>query len=101
MRREWFKLSLLGLFLVMLVNCGEVSRPDDAGPWDSKASENQVGDGPLLDKSRMDGPTTDAQPVDTSVNDLVQDKAKTDVATCTASNTVWGQFKWDEGCVWQ
>jgi len=46
----------------------------------------------------------DLIPVDLSPPDGPQlDKPITspDAAVCTAAKTVWGGFKWDEGCVWQ
>ena len=103
------RLVLAALVSLLVPACFEPSavpgdaRPGDTGP-DQAQADTLVRDGPGGEGKGPDGPLADLGPVDLKkLEGPLPDKPITspDAAVCSAAKTVWGSFKWDEGCVWQ
>ena len=102
------RLVLAALVFLLAPACFEPSavpedaRPGDTGP-DLTMADTVPRDGPGLDGRKPDGPLADLGPVDLKkpegpLSDLSPDSGP-DAAVCTAAQTVWGGFKWNE-CPW-
>lgn len=89
------QLVFLVLLALLAAGCFNPSATGDIGALDS--GQDQA----VFDSLILDAPRTEGLKSDGPLTDLLLKDSGPDAAVCPASKTIWDQFKWDEGCLWQ